>query len=198
MTVNPNDVVRATAKLIGPDLQQLMNVFFYKYEGTASSTDDTVMTLLAAHIDDIYETVDQIMNEDFVDDEIEFYNVTQDAPMGTKLFDGFQGGTSVTGGMPAGIAALITAATTVKKVLPKKYIPGFNENVVTQDNWLSTALTPMAAFAVAWLTKVTVGVVGELVPGTWRRVAEVFVPLISATAKSIVSYQRRRKPGVGI
>ena len=58
-------------------------------------------------------------------------------------------------------------------------------------------MVAMASFAAGWIQDVAVGVLGDMVPGTWRRAVLAFEPLVAAVAKGVCSYQRRRKPGVG-
>ena len=198
MSVSAGDVIRVAATQVGPDLQEIVNVFFYEAETTfVTAPDEEVMGALAARMNELYLAFSVWIHESQTADEIQFYNITQARPMGALPWPTYAGGTGVGDYFPPGIAALITASTAVARVMPKKFLGVCMEPHAAGGFWSTAQMIAMAAFATGWLQDAVAIGFGDLVPGTWRRAILTFVPLVAATAKGVCSYQRRRKPGVG-
>lgn len=198
MTVYPNDVMRATAKQFGPNEQQIANVFFWQFRGTATVPDATAMVAMTNAIDNMFQAIEAYIPNDQQADEVEFYNVTQDTPMGSYGWPVYTGGTGLGEYLPTGNAALMTATTAVKKVLPKKFLGTLVEEAVQNGEWVSAFMTALGIAAGHWFTSIPLGAQGTLYSGTIKRLTGVFIDLVSVIVKSVGSYQRRRKPGVGI
>lgn len=196
---NDGDVIRGIAKCYGPDEQVVANVFHWQLELTTTPVpDDTVMTAIQSRLDTMYTLLEDYISEDVVSDNIDFYNVTQDRPMGTKNWPGFGGGLATAEHLPAGVAALIEASTGTKRCYGRKYVGVFTEADHGDGEWTSGLLTALAVWAGNWVSNVTVSTYGVAWSGVWRRVQETFVKILSSTVKSLCSYQRRRKPGRGV
>jgi hypothetical protein len=197
MSISQNDVIRTAAKALGPQGQQIVNVFYHQcVAGEYPAIEADIMEMIAEYLDDMYTPLEGEMPSTLTADALEFYNVTQEKPLGSLPWPSWEGGTSIGDHLPEGVAACITASTAVKRVLPKKFLGVLMEGDQTAGNWGAGLLTDLALFAAAWIANITSGPY-VLQPGTWRRLLEVFVPLTGAVVKSICSYQRRRKPGVG-
>ena len=99
--------------------------------------------------------------------------------------------------LPAGVALLLNFFKTRSGYADRKYIAGITETYVVGDTWTAALLTAGQAscnVAVAGLTG-THGV--QLGCVNFNRSTEVKTSWISGVPSSTVSYQRRRKPGVG-
>ena len=192
------DVVRVAAKQVGPDLQEIVNVFWYEAGLEQPSVEDgEVMDAISLHLDEMYLAFAQWIVASQTADDIDYFNVTQNRPMGSVPWPTYTGGTAIGDYLPPGIAALITGGTAIKRVQPKKYLGVGMENSQAQGQWSGVMLTAMATFGASWLTDVAMGVLGSMYVGTWRRAVLQFAHLTSVVAKAVCSYQRRRKPGVG-
>lgn len=196
--VQTGDIIRVSAKQLGPDRQAIVNTFQYKAVPYGGSVDDSyVIAALVDHIDAMfYELRSAITNQQDAD-EIDVYNITQDRPMGTESWGTYTGGTGTGDYLPPGVAALITMGTAGKRVKPKKYLGTLLEIHQQNGEWTSTLLALLAAFAGSYIETVLDGMDGSLIPGVGSSVWQVFYPALAATVKSVASYQRRRKPGVG-
>ena len=123
MPVNAGDVVRVAAVQVGPDMQEVVNVFFYEAEDLfAGGSDEVVMGALAARMDQMYLAFAGWVHDSQTADEVQFYNITQARPMGALPWPTYVGGTGVGDYFPPGIAALITASTALARVMPKKFL----------------------------------------------------------------------------
>ena len=198
MLVNDQDVLRVAAKQFGPDEQQIINVYFWRAQlNVPSVTDDAVMVAVSQKLDDLYEELAPWVNDQQQADEIDFFNITQDRPMGSTGYPTYEGGSSLATHLPAGCAALLTATTTKKRVIPKKFFGIFTEMAQEGGEWVTGVMTSLAIAGGIWWASIMVGEDGYLESGTWRRLLGTFTPLVTVIVKALCSYQRRRKPGVG-
>lgn len=99
----------------------------------------------------------------------------------------------------AAVAALLTAPTDRPQATGKKYIPFIMDNSVDNGVIDSTALVSLALLIVEWLVVIETADVGNLTPGLLSRSLLAFEEFLgSGVVDNVPSYQRRRKPGVGI
>jgi hypothetical protein len=198
MTVQIEDTIRATVCMLGPSNQALQNVFYYQYGGVSAEDDDVVMQVIRDHLEDnLYTEINPHIDHLCTYVEIMFYNVTKDNPMGILPFDTLvTGGEGTSQGLPSGVAACVTASTNVKKCKPKKYFGVLTESATSDGEWGNAEMIHLATVAEQWLEPV-VTILGLLIPATWSKVLQSAVPLVGAVVRSVCSYQRRRKAGVG-
>ena len=200
MTGQPNDVIKVTAVFIGPSLQEMNNVFWYKYRDGPSLDDASYMAAVGGYLDEMYDLINQDIVDDLTYDQIRFYNITQDYPMGTIGWPTLTTGTSLGDPLPAGNAALVVGYTAVKRTYGKKFIPGYAEAGAAGDTWNAGVFTRLGTWAGAWYTSIPHTGGGLSHSGVWKRDAlpdPYFADFVSMNAREIVAYQRRRKPGVG-
>lgn len=193
----PNDVIRVAAKQYGPNEQQVVNVFWWQLSAPTAVDDISVMTAVASRLDDMYNAIKAYVANDQQADEIDFYNKTQDRPMGATGWPTYTGGEAVGEYLPVGCAALLSGNTAEKKVLPKKFLGCLTEGGVADGEWVSLLMDALAIFAGYWWESISVGLDALLQSGTWSKRLLRFVKIITITAKSLSSYQRRRKPTIG-
>ena len=200
MTVATNDVIKITAVLLGPDLQEFNNVFHYQYREGTGVDDATYMAALAQKLDAMYTIINDRVADDVAYDQIRFYNVTQDYPMGTVGWPTLTNGIDLAEPLPSGNAALVTAYTAVKRTYGRKFLPGWTEAMSEGDTWTAAAFADLQAFAGEWFLSVAHPGGGNSYAGVWKVPLvdpAYFVDFVSMNAREIVAYQRRRKPGVG-
>ena len=103
---------------------------------------------------------------------------------------------------PAGVAMLMTAYTDLNKVFGRKFVYGPTEGSITATVLHATALTYLANAAAEYIASYSGGTMGPLdflVPGVYSTKTADFEPFNGiAVVKNILSYQRRRKSGVGV
>lgn len=204
MSVGDGDVVRSvlTGTMVNGD--EFKNVFTWILEKVSLGdwTDDEIGTYLTDAIEAIFaheigaikagvsfDTVDVYLRDTGIWDYL-----TTKVPSITPT-----AGTDV---MPPGVAMLATAYTALNKVFGRKFIYGACEADVSNGVLTAGGLTSLANFADEYLTSYNGGTMGPLDychPGVWSSKVAGFVPFNGvAIVKDTLSYQRRRKTGVGV
>jgi hypothetical protein len=102
--------------------------------------------------------------------------------------------------LPHGAAAVIHAKTTDPDVQGTKYVPGLAEGSQASSVWTGAALTALVSFANNWTQSFDGDITEALIgPGVWSPTRENFFLFNQVeVVNTLVGYQRRRKPGVGI
>lgn len=207
MAVNDGDVVKVVVDIDAPNLVIMQNVFYWRLDDPTpdNPSNAQIITALDTRVTDIYEQVDAYMNQDYLVDEFTAERIEWNVDvwetvenLGTAALA--VAGEDLTGGVPHGAAATITAQTSRPQTRARKFIPGVGEDQVDESTLSGALLTALALFATSWLTDQLVTGSAELIPvvvGQSGASAGLVYPLLSTAASGIIGYQRRRKPGVG-
>lgn len=99
--------------------------------------------------------------------------------------------------LPSATSALVTFPTYVPRVVGKKYLPPFTEAAQASSVLIGSALANMANYGGALITPVS-DAGGTQYQYVVRRKTGATATPYAAVAESIISSQRRRKPGLGI
>jgi hypothetical protein len=197
------ETARVTARMHDADGSVIENVFYWKNNGPLPEPANDLVLLLSGVLDDAYQLLIPQQAAALVYDDILFYNMDLGLPLGSCDWPTCDQGDNITYEMmPSGTAALIIGDTLYSRSRPKKFISGIHENHVLRNTITSSALlTALADFAIEWLATRADLITGNyLFPGCWHWITEhegEFRRLYSAIVQDLVSYQRRRKPGVG-
>lgn len=97
----------------------------------------------------------------------------------------------------SGVAAQLNGTVLGTAHGPRKFIAGFSEGAVLADSLTGTIITNLALFGAEWLAGPTDGTL-TWVSGMWSRTDLAFYGMLAVEVLSLVGYQRRRKPGVGM
>lgn len=197
MTVNGDDIIRATAVLAYGNGQELNNVFHLKYQSAFSGADADVMTEIAAILDAVYSEIDEGINSTVEFVEVRGFNVTQNSPLPTTTWPSLTVGGGAGDPTPAGVALLVSLNTGVLKVHGRKYLPGVGENSTTAGKWATDILTLAAAWGAA-LMDAYIGIItaGVYVFGVLDKTG-VLREIIEIVTSDEPAYQRRRRLGTG-
>lgn len=204
MPVGDTDIVRCVLSGTTVHGDEFKNVFTWKATkvslGDWSDSDagtfltDAIEAVFAEVLDEIKSTVsfDTVDLYKWVAPDWDY--LTTKTPSITPI-----GAADVT---PPGVAALMTAYTDLNKVFGRKFLYGFMETVMTGGVLTAGALTALAAAAGVYIASWQSGTMGPLdyfVPGVYSTKAIDFEPFNGiAVVKDALSYQRRRKQGVGV
>jgi hypothetical protein len=125
-------------------------------------------------------------------------NTTQSSVLGVFSWPTISVGVAAAVNMPPGVGGLINMATTIARVVLRKYIAGFVSTAYEADGTLvDSVVAVLLQFGADLLDGLIVGarsyIYGHLSPKT----ASFEVP-VSATVTDIPAYQRRRKQGRGV
>jgi hypothetical protein len=89
--------------------------------------------------------------------------------------------------------------TSDTEITGRKFIPGFAESGIEDNNWGSGTLVSLALYAVEWASTWVDPNDVTLVIGVYSNTKNTFAASNGVeVVNGIAGYQRRRKPGVGI
>lgn len=198
MTVNNGDVLTVVAVQSTGGVGEVLNTFTVACEMTASELDATVMADIATDLNASFAIIaaHQSVSHGYV--RIDYYNVTQDKPMGSALWPTLVSGTdAVSELLPPQMAAQVNFPTGIKRSQGRKYLGGFGEAAQTGGGSLSSAaLAACQDFGQQFIAAVPI-TSGTIRFGHFQTGTTVFRPWTSAIAVPLMATQRRRKLGVG-
>jgi len=197
LTVQPGDVIRCTEHFTWDGSEDFVNIWHYKHAGASPLTDAEVMTGLASEIDGTLGFLIEDQSELLVMGLIEFYNLTQDLPMGSLPHPENTDGALATEPLPTQCAGLCTFRTADKRSVGRRYLPGFTEADSSDGGEVSVGtLANLAAYAAALIGGTTIsGATFEC--GHWRKTYETFSKWVLPIVDTLYRTQRRRVKGVG-
>jgi hypothetical protein len=198
MTVTVGSTVKCTAKMQIGGAIDLQNVFYAKLASGSAVDDDDARADLAEWIDDMFTPLAPYMAAVVTFDEIDFFNVSQDYPMGPEVWPTLTVGTSAGTLGVSGVAVVLTAYTEYVRTNGRKFFGGMAEGAFTGNVVAGAILTAAATTAALWLAPFVGATSGQTwTPGIWSTVASAFRAFRAIVIRDIPGYQRRRKPGVG-
>ena len=203
MSVPSNTILRVVVSLLFPDSAIAQNVFYTLFENDGGSNDDEdVLTDMSDWVDTMYDAMSASLDSDITLTGIKVYFYDTVGDDWDELGVEFPGtGFSATGDMmPNGIACLIHAPTVNPDVTGAKYIGGFLDDSVVENDITAGALANFALFATEWTDPAVFSATGSgFIPGVWSATKDQFFAFTTSSSLNVgVAYQRRRKPGVGI
>lgn len=203
MAVNDEDVIQGVMNATGVNGQDIKNIFTWQVVkitlGAYSGAE--IATIVALAIKEVFDTLVGRLTDAMTFDTVDVYKrqgIVWDYES-TGLLDITPTLTAEV--LPAGCAILATAKTFTNRVIGRKFIYGITENDVASGTLSAPGLADLADFASEYISDFgggTQGPLDELQPGVYNTTLESFRPFSGvALVKDVISYQRRRKPGVG-
>lgn len=201
LTVVEGDIFRSTATFLtdGVDITQ----WVWNYEAaTGGATDVDVLNEAVAFVlrqawqiaeNDIIEQVaGSVLELAKYDPSENKWNTLSQVAISDLV------GADVGSYLPLGVALLVKFISTRAKALGKKFMFGQNENAIDDGQFDVGAVANALSFAVLFLSPANAGTV-FLVAGAFNQAIVSFNMFTGAVfADANASYQRRRKPGVGL
>lgn len=203
MTVGNNDIIRGVLNMTMVNGDIAKNVFTWQVDKVSVGdwSDVVAAGFVEAALDLIWDEIIQDIRLDMSFDTVDLYKwVSPDwdylATVASNISS--TGNAEVT---PPGVAALMTAYTALNRVFGRKFIYGYIESAILSGAIDTDPLTRLGNAAAEYLTAYSGGTMGPLdylVPGVYSSKVSDFVPFSNvAVVKDTLSYQRRRKTGVG-
>lgn len=204
MTVGDGDIVQGVVGLTMVNGDEAKNVFTFLIDkiSIGNWTDSEIGTFVLDAIELIFTEQLSTISSGTSFDTVDVYKrVLGDWDyLTTKVMDLAPSGAG--DALPAGVAMLMTAYTDLNKVFGRKFVYGVTEANIEAGTLTSAALGFLADAAAQYLVSYsggTMGVLDFLIPGVWSSKAVGFIPFNGiAVVKDVLSYQRRRKKGVGV
>lgn len=203
MTISEGDILRIVPSLLFPDDVIMQNVFHLVLTTINGTGDEADVTVDAAeYVQDIYDEflanyvaeidgdVIKVYVYDSIDDDFD--------EIGNDLL--VIGGSAATEMLPHGVALMQSFFTTDPDVQGRKYWGGFPEGNQEAGSWIGNVLTSAVAAAAALVGTFTASVGGNVYqPVVWSPTKTSALGYSGVVdTNTIVNYQRRRRPGVGI
>lgn len=203
MTVSNGDILRVVQNLVWSDGNINQNVYNCTVEsGPDGYADQDVADDMADWMDTIYANIVANISNAIVKGETVTYKwdtVNEDWDEVGGALPTFTPANSNDYFAP-GLAALVKCNTTDPDVQGRKFFSGFAETQATYGYWIAGQLTSLVALASDWITAFVGGATGAtFTPGTWSPTQKlIFDFVVNYIVAGAASYQRRRKPGVGM
>jgi len=196
--VQPGDIIRGTLKMIFGGTEEFQSVYHYQHQGAAAITAAECTAGLAGEVAGWIGYLIPLQHTSLYYESMEFYNVTQDEPMGVETADFDFNGTSSDSPLPLQANALVMFDGGAKRSLGKKYLPAFGELYSAGGGQVqATLLTALANYAAGVLGGVFIDG-NSFKAGHVKRATGAFVTWITPIIDSLFRTQRRRVIGVGI
>lgn len=197
MTVAVGDVVRVTAVLDHSLEGKVMNVWWAtQYSNECSDTE--FIQAAKGRLETVYSYLVNLMPDTVAFDEIRFYNISQSRPMDTTGWPTFTTGTvDVADPLPSVLSGLVFGRSGFPRVLFKKYFGPFTEANQVDAEWDSAIVTNISLGVTLWMGGWTSGP-GLCKGGLFSETLLTWYDIGELVVRSVPSYQRKRKRGVGV
>lgn len=204
MSISEGTIIKLAAGMLLADESVAQGIFWLVVEdviGSGPLDEEDVIEAAGNWIDILYAHIEGNINDDVIPGIVDVWEV--DGPTGdlTPIGDGIQTWvpSQVSEQLPNGVAAIIQMKTANTDVTGRKFLPGFTEIGIADNNWGSGSLTQMALFAADWALAYDDPNDVRLLPGVYSNTFNNFFLATGVVViNGIAGYQRRRKPGVGI
>lgn len=203
MAISEGDIIRIVPTLLFPDDVVMQNVFHFVLTTIVGDGDEATVTADAEeYVQDIFDNFFANYVAEIDGDLIKVYvydSVGDDFDeIGTGALT--ITGTAATEMLPHGVALMQSFFTTDPDVQGRKYWGGFPEGNQQTGSWIGNVLTNAVAAAADVVGTFTASIGGNIYqPVVWsptKRSALAYSGVVDTN--TIVNYQRRRRPGVGI
>lgn len=205
MPVSDGEVLRAAARQQFASGQDLVNVWYFEAEFTASQADQDVVDEILAALDVIYSQVNgnvsnTLAQVDIKIDVVQFIGGKETVirTLGTHSWAGvWYGPTGAGDVLPPGAAALLKMRTWSGKVYGRKFFGGFTEASQNDGVLASGTMTALALLAAEVMTARVISAGNTLYAAIMSSKYALPMQFTESVASAIIAYQRRRRPGTG-
>jgi hypothetical protein len=195
---NVNDVLQVTATMKVGVSVTIQNVYHLVVKDIGGVDDEDVADDMGEYLEDIYTNLVASMTSSLIFIDYRVQNLTTEQDIGTFPWPSLTVGSSVASRLPFGVAALIKAKTQQGKHQGRKYFALFTEDH-TDNGFVTAALqADLADAGQAAYSEFTSTLVNNYTPVVLERDVLGGRAVLSVQVPADWSYQRRRKPGVGI
>lgn len=198
--MNDDENLRVVCRYSAPNSSEMLCVHMFQYTG-AGDTDADVLTACDTFFTAEWGPDWQAMaSVDHSFDEIELDVLKDNGEVKRNIGSAAIGlaGLVAADMEPSGIAALLTADTSLPKQRGRKYVPGLADISIVDGLIAAATIANLVLLVIEYLDTITGILAGELTPGVLSRPLGDFKAFVSSGAVTdIPAYQRRRKPNVG-
>jgi hypothetical protein len=198
MTIANGNIIRAAARQLLDDTDEIVNVFHFSVLTVGTNGDAGVLDEIAARLSNAWLNIQSATPNNVKPNVIDFYNVTQDNPHGQTPWEGAYTGGSGTGNMlPSGVASLVIWTTLEKRVQGKTYLGPMVSAALQDGRWDPAHITNVANWCTAMRDTVSLVDDTELDLVIYSRTQGFPFAISGRRVPANPAYQRRRKVGHG-
>lgn len=140
MTVAALGHVRVAARLKDIKGNDVVNVFTFENNSGSPKADDTAIDDLDSYLRDLYDIILAVISEDAVFQDLSFWNVEGDYPMGITPWETLTVGGAVGDDLPSQISGFVYFRTHKSRCIGKKFVGPFVEGSADSDGTPSATL----------------------------------------------------------
>lgn len=189
------DICRVTT-VMSFGTSDIQNTYHVKYAGT-DITDANFKLEVATYFNTLFDQYNAFVSDVITYDYIDFFNVTQDRPMGQEPWPSLTVGASIDDVDALQNAPLILFNTEVNKSQGRKYMPPPGSSSCNNGGQLqSSIVAALTTFASLFDAPTVIGS-GTGRYGNWNKLLGRFAPWVASQVITNVKTQRRRALGVG-
>jgi hypothetical protein len=198
MSVAAAAVVRIVPTFTIGTQSRMQNVYHCRHTTGSGQADEDVVDAAVEFVEELMGNFTSNIHQGVDLESVDVYELvgTEFQPVGTGSSTWV--GTNSNDRLPSGIALLIKLYKERTGHADRKYIGGFTEVALAADAWASGVLTNGAAFVADMVAEFTATNGVKLQPSYFNRMTGLVKDYIGGAAQEVISYQRRRKPGVGL
>lgn len=202
MSIEADDVLRVVQTLNYVDGNIAQNVFNCIVQGAGPYTEADIILDMEDWMDEVYGNLAANIANNLTAGDVKIYKrdtVGDDwDEVGTGTVTFVPANTQEM--LPHGVACMSRALTTDPDVQGRKFWAGFVEGNQIDGSWMASLTTAVGAATADWITSFVGAATGSTFwPGVWSVVQNDFKGFLSAyIVNTIINYQRRRRPGVGV
>lgn len=198
MTVPLNAILRVIPTLDLRGVSKAQNVFHLLHQTSSEQADEDVVDACGEWVVRFYTNFNGGLHEDVSLEKVEVYirESGEWNPLG--VCTPTWAATNTGDPCPSGIAMLLRMYKPRSGYSDKKFISGWVETEISGDQFQSAAITKGEDAVADWLADLTATNGVELQAIYFKAGPELAMTYSAGEVDTIASYQRRRKPGVGL
>lgn len=197
MTVQPNDILEASARSEFNGTEDVVNVFQFRNNGVAPMADQAAIDDIIEILEIVYNLINAGLTLLQLYRDIRVRNVTQGLVYGTFPWATLVSGGSAVNPTAPGVAFLVSFSTGVPRVGMRKYFGVVTEDEMDVDGAFTGVLVVAGGAVISTLIAPIVATNSTWEFGYQSPKTGTFVTPNGGVATDIPAYQRRRRQGRG-
>ncbi len=198
MTIGVNASLRVVTQFKLGNVSKAQNVYHLSHVSIESKTDEQVVTAISAWVEALLAELTDRTSDAVELQKIECFTFQSMLWEPIGVATPVWAGTSVEDRVPSGVALQVNAFKERSGHADKKFLAGLTEVDLDGDQWQSGAIDAAEDYAAVWIAQFAGPESTLLLPVNFIPLTQQVRPYTSFSVNNIVSYQRRRKPGVGL
>ena len=198
MPTEPQDVLRASARLSIQGQGDFVNVWHFRYDVGTPLSDDLTIDLVAERLDAAYDLIKSFIANDAAFVDINVFNVTQNRPLGSTPWPTLVNGLDSDEMLPGQVAAFVRFPSGFSRNWAKKFIGPMTVGQNTTTGLMENAtVAALVAFASEILTGTLAGSTTDLETIVYYARTQQWVAVTSAIVRNVWATVRTRRSGRG-